>query len=65
MANIVIRMDDDEFEEIVHDGDEFLIIEEARRARAMEKQLLDERELHRVAEFHKVSPVKKEQDDKL
>lgn len=64
MAKIVERMDDNEFvtlecnAEIEGDICPFHI--EARRARAMEKQLLDERELHRAAEFHK-----KEQNDKL
>lgn len=67
MANIVVRMDDDEFEEIVHDGDRSLILDECRRARTVEKQLLDERDLRRAADFHskKITPVTKEQDDKL
>jgi hypothetical protein len=62
-------MDDDEFEEKFggkdYNSDFQELFTECKRARAMEKQLLDERDLHRAAEFHKVTPVKKEQDDKL
>jgi hypothetical protein len=61
-------MDDDEFELLC--SDKYLrqeLIVEAKRARFMEKVLLEERDAKREIDFHskKVTPVTKEQNDEL
>ena len=53
MANLYLRMDEDEFEAMVQEGGSVkAILDEARRARKMEQVLLDEKEVWREHMFH-------------